>query len=1506
MRHFITRSLAAGLSLAALASGSIWAGSHFSRKNQPAESRKSIARVPEAFRGNIYGSVGFFQGMTHFDQAFWGSINGASGEVTPLFRSANFTNGEDYDLQGGTVRKGIFYTPSTPTDITGTKVLWKRVDLSTQKWLDPIDFNGNYAAMGYAMTYNPDDDRFYIISLDDPNEELSYFCSVNPETWDVTEIGHFEDEPFIAGITYCPVDQSLYVLGSSNAFYRIDEDESSDTGYTLAKVADLDPRYSFVDNSRATAITYSPKDHAFVAFLRNNSTQTFHIAYIDFESFDVTITPELSPKFSYFISLYCPDVYGEGNAPDQPAMPTVAVMDPALDGTITFSVPTETYDGDPISEKLATNVSIDGEAIFSEDMEPGSEKKISFSTTEGLHTLSISCSLKGLRSPERKVEFYTGHDNPMPPSDVMLRESRLTWTAPGETGAHNGYVETSALCYDVMINDVKVNQTPITTCEFMLPADYELGRRNIQVVATANGKSSEPAIMSAVIGEALELPVNMSPTKAEADLFTIVDSNNDGIRFNFGKDDYGLDNFSIYVSPGSTADDWLFLPLVSIPDNSVLYNMNFTISGYTPYDASENVEVVLARNPDANSVISTIKKYESVNMAVPSVESVRFAVPEAGEYCIGFHCTSSSRDGGNGIKLYSFSTIATEDSSAVPAEPSVTAAAAPKGALSATVKVTAPTCDMTGKALPAESISVSINAGAGEETTSVMPGETVSVETKVPNSGFANFNVTLGNGNGNSNVVTHTAYVGIDTPMPPTNIRSVTSDDNLSAHITWDAPSEVGEHGGYVDIENLNYRIYSAIGVTLNDVGSTRNTEYTFTTLDQNLTNLSFGPSAYNSVGESSRSQFQSDVLGRPYTVPMKEIFSSYSGFNYNPHFFNSGEGFENSTWEPVGSIIQLAPNCDEDCEEGALVVYTTTFNPTKGELVIPKVSSLGSENLTFSLRWLDYTYTPVFSLWGRRSDSQDLEKIATFNPERPENAVWVDSRVVLPEEYANQGWIQFRIGAELTGEMQEYGYIDSYTVSQEVDTDFRMTTIDGNTEPKVGEEWDYTIGYANAGLLDTSSVIDIVLKGNDGSELLRTQKEVYDLPSGMAESVSVIIPMLREYLDISPLSLTATSNTEGDMVTGNNSISMTINVSASTIPTVGDLSGTRNDDRSVTLSWNDPDLTYGGQDDFEIYTPFELTDEIGLWRNLDLDEQVPFLINGANRWDGDDLPCAWTVIDSDAIGAPRDSRFYAHKGKQYIMARNASFDESDEDDKPEQSSDWLISPEVIGGTDISFYYCTGDSQYTEYVELHVSKTGNDPEDFEYVRTFSKSGDEAWEAVKYRLPEDTKYFALVYRSIDSFCAMLDDIAYTPAKLSEWEIDHYRVLRVKDGESQPEVISEKCTTNSFTDDTIGRLGATYYVSAAVKVGTFNMKYGPMSNAAKVISLGIDDITLLTGVTGGDGVIIAEGLAGETIAVYDAAGMFIQLVEADRDHIEIPAQKGIYIVKAGNRGTKVMVK
>lgn len=1479
------------------------------RMKREGRSPAAVARAPKRImtaspRGHLYGTVTAYSSMTLFEEAYWGEINPETGAVTRLFNGSDLINGNDYYMQSGAVRDGILYTPVVNEGLSGFSIDWNRRDLATGDKMVPLTFNANWDAYAYSMTYDPDRDVFHILSVDATAGAFNIYTRVYPgktdSDWRVERVGKVSCWAHLGSLAYHPGDGQLYGIASDNQLYILDPETGQ--GYEAGMIDDY---YSpIVQDGNSLAMTYSPLDGAFAIMYVDMNAEEMRLLYLDGETYEITEGPAMTPEFPFFSCLYSPDAYASSEATEMPAPVEYTFDGPALSGTLSVTAPTHSYAGLTLSEKdrIHMVLTVDDAVLLDETVAPGSTFDIAYDSEQGLHRAELTCELNGEAGPKRVTMFYTGHDNPAMPEDVRLEGSVLKWKDTGTESEHGGYVEPGAVTYDIYADDVKLNDAPVTGTEYTLPALGDLGRKTLGVTANANGMASKPGTLSAVVGEALALPWDMAPTAEEAKLFSTVNVAGDEPEFGYVQNEATGDwRWEIYLDRYYDGDDWLFLPLSSFPDKDVLYNLSFTYQGATPYESTEGFSVALGRQPNPSAMEHEIYSDPAHATWGPEKISMTFPVPEAGDWYIGIHCTTQ-RGRGMGIALTEFSLKSlAERSSRAPGDPVVSIHSADEGRLEAEVSITAPTIDLVGRELDADSdITFTVLCGDNESVASARPGETVTTTVTATSAGYNEIKVTPSSADGVGLTRTYRAYIGIDVPLSPAGFTVTPTEDNLSLVLEWKSAGKVGENGGYVDEDKLEYVVYTITSSIFNPVAVTKDNKYVFTPYTSTPDRYIVTVSARNEVGESTYTSFTTDLVGTPYPVPVKENFGSMK-FDYDPLVYNTDTEYSNSIWNAASSITSYPTGCNTDFSQGGMTVTSLASMGGAGELILPKVTTRGTESAVFRLRWLDWAETPEFSIWGRCHGHNELECLGTFKPEYPAVGVWRDDEIQLPEAYNDCGWAEFRIHANLSGSKNEYGFIDSYSVLQEVDRDLKISSIEAPEGLTVGDSGLVTVTVLNGGTEAIGGKLNITVADAEGNVRDSYNADIIRVAAADRYLFPFNLDAVREYLDGGKIVITATVECEGDRIPSNNTMERVIEVNGGMAPSVGDLKARWTEDhKGAELSWSEPDLTYGGLDGFEFLEPFVLTEDLGQWRNLDLDGELPFRIAGLD-WPNNAEACAWQPIDAQQLNLMNDARLCPHSGRMYLMARSISFDE-DAEEEPIQANDWLISPEVIGGTEIGFWYGTATNAYAEYVELWVSQTDRDPESFTRVRSFSKEGDEAWEEVRYTLPEGTRYFALVYRSWDSLAAMIDDITFTPARLESWVVDHYAVMRTSAGQADFEVARVKDL--HYTDLELPQGEVAYHVLTAVATSD-GFRYGPRSNTATLEGSMVDDMKDLTGVTGGAGYIRVTGLDGRTLSLYGTDGAHLRSVTIHGDDVTVPCEAGIYVAKCGNAYGKVLV-
>lgn len=1464
-----------------------------------ARPERVLRRSAYAPQGHVYGVIPRHRAGNY---AYYGSIDLTDGRITPVYTGDVFSNGEDYDSQTGAVRDGILYIPQFLQNMVTSEIeiRWKRFNVETGEELTPISFGGQTFAYLYCMTYDKANDRFVGLAMDLVSGGMGKLviidCKGDPSKWIVLENGNIGGSAnnFMAALAYNPADQNIYGLKDNGRLYLVDVDWAD---CTVVKEFDYDnewfmyPEYPF-----SMPLVYSPRDRAMVTVYRDNYNERMLLGYIDMDSYDAVLGEELNPV-SYVTNLVCGDAYAPDEAPDMPVVADVTFVGPALNGTFTLIAPKVTFAGETLTSDVHMVVTLNGDKAFEADFAPGEQREIPLELTEGFYALEAVAMSKTddtLVSPAAKTNFFVGYDNPVTPTGLQVNEYNLSWNAAGAPGAHGGYVDPSHVTYNVLMDGVVVNEAPVKGTSFALPEPETMARRVLQVVALADDRSSEPSAgYEMVLGRPLALPVMLEPDADQAKCFTTYNANHDSNEFKYqnyeGKPTFRIATGYYYEMP----DDWLFLPIAHFDRADVQYALDMEYLGAYTGLARDNMDIWIGSAPSPESMYGLVYSHTDREISAPTPLSARFVVPAAGDYVIGIHSKGGETGQYRGVALREFSLHAVEGSSVkTPGEGAVTAEAAPGGELKAVVNITAAVEALDHSALTSP-VTYTATCGDAKGTVVIQPGQTGKVEVAVPGNGFHEIFVTPSNDAGEGIPRMVRVYVGLDKPEMPENITGAASADNLSLELTWETPTE-GANGGYVDPDGLIYEVYlwgSAGNHTLLD--RTTDLHYTYNFGARKQERPSIGVCAVNSEGKSNVG-FASDFLGTPNELPMVENFN-YTSFAYSWRGESYNE-YSDSMWDSVSDLNGMGIG-DPVFNEGGLMCTNLGGGECAGKLLATKFSTVSCPAVVFTLRYWDFQQAASIEVWARSEGNREEYKIAEVTPSRG-TPHWEDWNVTLPAELLEQKWVQLNIRVDLSHGRQIY--IDTYAVNVNIEHDFKIASMEAPYMTFVGETPRFKAIVTNVGKIANGTDLLLELVGDD--KVLESQEvAIRRTQAGASYECEFSFEMKAEYSG-SAMSVRATIMDDQDQIASNNVRTTSFLLQDNVIPVVHDLKGewTDEDHRTVTLNWSAPEATYGGFESFESIPSFQNTGTIADWLNIDMDGKEQFTIQNAS-WAGSDKPSAWTVFNAEEAGTMNEERLSPHSGTQMLIARAIAYTEGV--DQPEQNHDWLISPEVVGGTKVTFWMNIISSTYPETVAIYYSTTDREVTSFKKGRNFTKSGGELWEENTWTLPADARYFALVYESWGTFAAMIDDITYTPADKSSWDLKSYDIWREAAGKYI--CVAEGLTSTSWIDEAPVD-NATYYV--VVKADRGEGEYeSPRSNPAKVDGdSGIDSIAEGGVIGSGRGFIFVGGYEGQPVSVYSLDGRKVAAVSAAADREEIRVAPGVYTVSAGATRVKVLVK
>ncbi len=274
-------------------------------------------------------------------------------------------------------------------------------------------------------------------------------------------------------------------------------------------------------------------------------------------------------------------------------------------------------------------------------------------------------------------------------------------------------------------------------------------------------------------------------------------------------------------------------------------------------------------------------------------------------------------------------------SPSAPASLELTAGA--MGEHSAKIAFRVPETDCNGNSLPAINSLTVCNTESGK-TVAVIdnpnPGEELTIEDNDPVDGMNKYEVYAANESGRGPSAFAEVWVGIDVPSPMTNFDWQLLSDG-TAKITWDKTVSTGKHGGYVDVEDVSYRILTEYpDFDIYSAGKETFLDYSpVSDITDPQVMIYFEGYVKNSVGRSDLVKSHVGPVGTPYDLPYTESFAG--GISQNGPWGLDFVG-EEEAWG-VTDYTRLSGMISQDGDAGFLAAGG--FSTADGILISPLVS---------------------------------------------------------------------------------------------------------------------------------------------------------------------------------------------------------------------------------------------------------------------------------------------------------------------------------------------------------------------------------------------------------------------------------------------------------------------------------------------------------------------------------------------------------------------------------------
>ncbi len=1418
----------------------------------------------------IYGSIHFASGWSSLPDPPYGIYS------IPAEPSGTFTlhrRGIDYMANGGgTYVDGKYYMVGYTTSIEGavmditysvydTEQDWKLLRRATQESISSIPTD-------YA--YDVTTDRIYGCFH---HEDGAFRFGILDRLTGRPDILTTLDEQLVALAANSRGE--LYAIGLSGMLYRVavkgrevSLSEIGTTGQTVryAQSACFDPR----------------TDKLYWALSFYDTSKEDGIYEVDTKTGAVNCKVEFTNGYA-FTGIYTTAPYARSGAPAKVKNLSLNYPKGTTTGNISFTLPSTTVGGQPLSGELTYNVIIDEKTTLTGKAAAGSKVSISHSfPAAALHYFSISATNAEGRGQTTAEIAFVGHDAPRAENVSMKQTTKglsVSWTAPA-AGVNGGYVDATTLRYKVvrMPEKKQVYEGPATSFDDVRDVQ-ELSYYWYTVTASASGIEGEAAESNRLkLGEACSAPYLEDFTYFEDyRLYQVLDLNGDNCTWSHG---YGS---LIYAySDAAAADDWAITPPLRL-DPEFVYQLSFTTrvgeDGYT-----ERLSVASGGTPTADAMTETVVPAYDISWTRATEQTAVVKPQRSGHTYIGFHALSEkSQD------LLYLDNIAVEALTSVHAPDTVTAFTikpGANGALSATLHFTLPTVTLRGDALSAIS-EVEIYRGLELiATLDGRPGQTLSHTDNGAANGFNTYTVVVCNDKGTGIEAAKKVYVGEDRPTGVRNLKAADLGGG-KVQLTWEAPL-VGENGGYLNPATLQYRVFNVGGqygsaVVVN--GTSFTDELTVPADEQQLV-------WYEVITESPRGSSEAVAsrpvaLGTPYDLPYAESFAGKTPGRGPWDVWND----EYSEWRFAGY-----GSADPQDNDGGEMLFLPALSGATGEIVSPKLSVKNAINpvLSFWL-WHNERTHNFLTVKLRKADGNEVT-LQEFDQRKFEEssatAAWTLHRLALKDALtAADEFVQLVFEAR-NAEFDPFGlnvlYLDNILLRSYYDHDLQAGTLSGATSVAVGETLTLELPVTNMGV-NTAEGYTVTLF-RDG-KAVDTQRG-----TTLAPHESTVIRLSdTSNADAAEVSrYKAVVNYAADLVPANNaSPEKDVNVLPG-LPFIETLAGEETEGRLV-LTWeapianSDEPAAETVTEDFEGYTAFT-TKNMGLWLLYDGDASstggiINYDTGDYFQYENAETPMAYMVFNPYLLNGI-SSTFAARSGEQVLACFVST---------QRQNDDWLISPEVDGAQTISFWAKAPDCEWfetEETVEVLYSSGIADIPDFKLLETITV-GSERWTEYKVALPEGAKYFALRTVSHNQFVLFIDDITYRPAQ-HHLSLKGYNVY-CNGTKLNAEPLAEPTYTVAAPKD-----GDRYQVTAV-----YNLGESALSNSVIVGATAIDAPQLQPAVSvratrGGLSISAPEGTA---TAIYRADGSLCRRA-AGSTTVRLP--QGVYIVKWPAGAEKVLVK
>ncbi|MDE6311395.1 MAG: choice-of-anchor J domain-containing protein [Muribaculaceae bacterium] len=1179
----------------------------------------------------------------------------------------------------------------------------------------------------------------------------------------------------------------------------------------------------------------------------------------------------------------------------------------ALSGKIRFTAPSRTQSGAALSGSLVADVTLDGADFATLDLQPGQAVELTVGPlAEGVHNFGVMLSNAAGEGHRVARSFFVGMDAPEAVSALTLTADAngcpfISWTAPA-AGRNDGYIDPSQITYRVVrMPEGLTVADGIKACSFTDRGSFEAQNVSYTVTPFIGAREGLPASTAAeLFGSGSELPVTFGlQTKDEFNLGTVIDANRDrDDQYHWGAWYFGADfpaantqTGAVYgFSPEGPADDWFILPPFTAQAGRQ-YRVTFD---WRNSSDAETVTVTAGSDKTVAAQTITVLPTASYNNRAGGTSTGVFTATASGNCFVGFHITSKRKAGYFYLMSVTVDEVPLAGAPAAVSDFTVTPGAA--GALSATLSLKAPALTAEGAALTSLS---RVDIFRGNDNTAIhtfanpAPGAALTWTDTEPAHGFNTYRAVAFNSVGQGEKAVAEAFVGFDIPEAVTDFTL--AEINGQPVLTWTAPTQ-GINGGYIDPAALTYVIRRSDGSLMTNKAT--GTRYVDTSLNpvekQYFIYYQIQPVSAAGIGDYALSNHI--IYGDPYEGPFAESFADGT-VSTDPWVMYRVKG-NDQLWTLMSQ--GESPACYPVDDDGGIACFRSTMGRVNdaGRLVSPKLDLSGFD-------------IPVLTFYVYNSPSYDaiyggepfLDRLIPELQLPDGSFIELDEPIYVDDPEWTAGWLgyQYDLSAYKGYEFVQLSFhgiadyendicLDAISVTNEVEYDLAVYSFSVPEAVKAGKDLTLKVTVANNGVNEAKDFKINVLRDGEVYTFMTSSKPV---PAKSFASYTLRLPTTIAD-EGSSHNYSVAIDWNLDKIPGNNrSQSILSKVVSPDIPEVVEFDATRNDGTTM-LAWSGLDALRVA-DGCENYAAFSI-DDMGDYTLVDGDGCITFTF-ASLYYENSGAPMAFMAFNPDVLGVSHIlPEWAAHSGSQTF----AAFGAANEDGTGAQSNDWLISPEIYGGSTLEFWAKTANPEFGfEAFEVLYSTTNTDVASFRVLEGGDLTAPADWTLFSFRLPDAAKYFAIHYKTNDGFVFYLDDLSYKARVSTEgFRATGYRLYRDGVAIADLDAAARSHTDAAALADGVHTYGLTVLYDngresapalATVRVGTDGID-AAAADAVSVRTEGRD--------------IIVEAPEGADVSIVAASGVSVFAGKSSGAALRCSlAAPGVYLVTVDNKTYKL---